>query len=250
MKVHLMIPNMSGRTGSRACPVSSGVCGLGSAVLVPSVFLHSVLTGTRLCWGGWKSSALSFWTPITTPLTSSSHTCQVSPPCASTRTRSTTCLCLWRRSGESFRASGESIVSSCSCITKPSCPSYNSSGFLPFMVEGSSAWWTTRQHPVILTEGAWHSTSTTGENGTALKQSLQVWTLTQEGWDTAAPHPTILFFNFLTSLFTSAKKWNQNVLDQLLLQRAQLYGSEHSLVLLSVSAGSSEPVGILRDLEV
>lgn len=139
MKVHLMIPNMSGRTGSRACPVSSGVCGLGSAVLVPFVFLHSVLTGTRLCWGGWKSSALSFWTPITTPLTSSSHTCQVSPPCASTRTRSTTCLCLWRRSGESFRASGESIVSSCSCITKPSCPSYNSSGFLPFMVEGSSA---------------------------------------------------------------------------------------------------------------
>lgn len=136
-----------------------GVSELSSLTYKPSV-LHSVLIGTRLCWAAWRSSALWSWTATTTRLMSSSPTCQASPQCASTRTRSTTCLCLWRRSGESSPTSSELFLSDdfslCLLLLLPHV-------FLFLLTAGSLAWWTTRQHPATSMEAVWPSTQTTGE---------------------------------------------------------------------------------------
>lgn len=77
-----------------------------------SILLHSALTGIRLCWVNWRSSALWFWTVTITRLMSSSPTWPASPHCASTRTRSTICPCLWRRfAGNSQTLSEGGVVS-------------------------------------------------------------------------------------------------------------------------------------------
>lgn len=139
----------------------AGCCGCVRAHCRTSV-LHSVLIGTRLCWAAWRSSALWSWTATTTRLMSSFPTCRASPQCASTRTRSTTCLFLWRRSGESSPTSSEpslflsELQRLCSVLLLPHL-------FLFLLTAGSSAWWTTRQHPATSTEAVWLSTQTTGE---------------------------------------------------------------------------------------
>lgn len=137
-----------------------------------SVLLHSVLIGTRLCWVSWRSSALWSWTATTTHLTSSSPTCPASPPSALTRTSSTTYLCLWMKSD------GSSQTSSKPGICRGSCwriyRDYLLSVFSLFRLfnKGSWAWWTMKQHLVILMEEVWPSTKTTGENQAKLEITL------------------------------------------------------------------------------